>query len=55
MSEDAVAITPDLLSSMRMAKIFKDCVKEINSIDFSKDGQYLVSCDDESLHLYDVQ
>ena len=38
LEEDNVVLTNEIMSNMKMAKIFKDCVKEINSIDFSNDG-----------------
>ncbi|CAD8057624.1 unnamed protein product [Paramecium primaurelia] len=52
--EQEVEITSEQLQSMKMCKIFKDHQKDINAIDFSKDGQYLVSCDDQALNVYDV-
>lgn len=40
--------------SLQMGRVFRDNTKEINSIDFSDDGKYLVTgSDDESIHLYD--
>jgi len=44
------------IQNLKTTKIFNDATKDINSIDFSKDGKYLVaSSDDNRLHLYDME
>jgi COMPASS component SWD2 len=46
----------DRLASMGTAKIFKDNENMVNSLDFSLDGNLLLtSADDESVHVYDVR
>ena len=38
---------------MAIGRVFTDTSADINSVDFSRDGEFLVtSCDDESVHLY---
>ncbi|KAM3138581.1 hypothetical protein pb186bvf_009333 [Paramecium bursaria] len=55
MIEPMVELNDKLMGSFKMSKVFKDHQKDINAIDFSQDGQYLVSCDDQVLNIYDVQ
>eukprot|EP00741_Cyanophora_paradoxa_P016480 tig00020920_g15911.t1 len=51
----SAAITEGVVSSMQMAKVFKDNTARINSIDFSSNGEFLITAsDDESLHLYNM-
>jgi len=46
-------INDDVIKSMAMGKVFKENTARINSVDFFKTGEFLVtSSDDESLHLY---
>jgi COMPASS component SWD2 len=46
-------LTDDTFKRMAMGKVFKDNTAAINSVDFSGDGEYLVtSSDDESIRLY---
>eukprot|EP01017_Pseudomicrothorax_dubius_P012271 TRINITY_DN1492_c0_g1_i7.p1 TRINITY_DN1492_c0_g1~~TRINITY_DN1492_c0_g1_i7.p1 ORF type:complete len:343 (+),score=73.06 TRINITY_DN1492_c0_g1_i7:110-1138(+) len=47
-------LTNTLLKNLASAKILKDHKIEVNSLDFSSDGKLLVSCDDNTLNLYDV-
>jgi len=67
MQEDKqIEITPQILKGLSMAKIFKNLVfsfpliirqhvKEINSIDFSKDGKKLLSADETNLNIFDAE
>jgi COMPASS component SWD2 len=49
-------LSQSLLKSFQCGRVFKDNTKEINSMDFSSDGQFLVTAsNDESIHLYNVQ
>jgi len=42
------------VQKMKIAKVFKDNTDTINSMDFSEDGEFLItSGDDEQLVLYD--
>jgi len=46
-------ITHNSVGSMKIAKVFKDNADTINSIDFSADGEFLISsADDQQLVLY---
>jgi len=48
-----VRLNAPLIESMAMAKVFKDNAARINSLDFFKDGELLItSSDDESMNLY---
>jgi len=48
-----VRLNANLIESMAMAKVFKDNTDRINSLDFYKDGEFLItSSDDESVNLY---
>lgn len=53
--EKEVEITQDIMKNLAMGKVFKDNMKEINSIDFSKDGTRIITSDDTTLNLYDVE
>eukprot|EP01047_Picozoa_sp_COSAG01_P105279 COSAG01_NODE_34508_length_546_cov_1.398210_1_plen_50_part_10 len=47
------ALSDDTLKRMSIGRVFKDTTADINSVDFSRDGELLVtSSDDESVHLY---
>ncbi|KRX07764.1 WD40-repeat-containing domain [Pseudocohnilembus persalinus] len=50
-----IVLNDEIIKNLKSAKIFKDHQKEINSMDFSSDGKKLVTCDDISLNLYDVE
>ncbi|CAD8151891.1 unnamed protein product [Paramecium pentaurelia] len=52
--EPTVEITKDVLQGLKIQKIYKDFLKEINSIDFSQNGQYLVACDDQVVNVFDI-
>jgi len=48
-------ITNKVVESMKMGKVFKENTAKINSIDFSSDGEFLITgSDDESVHLYNT-
>jgi len=48
-----IRLTPQVIESMAMGKVFKDNTARINALDFSKDGDLLItSSDDETLNLY---
>lgn len=50
----AAPITPNTVRSMKIARVFKDNTDGINSMDFSEDGEHLItSGDDQQLVLYD--
>ena len=43
------------MESMAVGKTFKDNTAKINSLDFSKEGDFLITAsDDESLHIYNT-
>jgi len=45
-----------LIESFKPALVFKNFTKEINSVDISHDGRYLVAgCEDFSVSLYDLE
>ncbi|KAL0485852.1 COMPASS component SWD2 [Acrasis kona] len=45
-------LNSNVLKSFQMGRVLKDNSKEINSLDFSRDGDWLVTAsDDESIHL----
>ena len=49
----AAPLTDDSLRRLAVGRVFKDSGAQINSLDFSRDGEFLVtSSDDESVHLY---
>lgn len=51
-----VKVTSDTLSSMKIAKVFKNNKKVVNSIDYSAQGELLItSSEDESINIYDCQ
>ena len=55
-SIDKLALTDDIMSSFKCCKIFTDAKKNINSLDFSKDGKWLaVGSEDNSVTLYDIE
>ena len=44
------------LTSLGVGRVFKDCSRKANSLDFTPDGKFLlVASDDDSLHLYDCE
>jgi COMPASS component SWD2 len=46
-------LTDDVVKNMVIGRVFKDNTNKINSLDFHKDGELLVTAsDDESLHVY---
>ncbi|ELR12047.1 WD domain, G-beta repeat-containing protein [Acanthamoeba castellanii str. Neff] len=48
-------IDDELVQSMAMGKVFKDNTARINSLDFYKTGEHLVTAsDDESIHVYNA-
>eukprot|EP01095_Lingulamoeba_sp_RSL-Kostka_P016863 TRINITY_DN845_c0_g1_i3.p1 TRINITY_DN845_c0_g1~~TRINITY_DN845_c0_g1_i3.p1 ORF type:complete len:247 (-),score=59.41 TRINITY_DN845_c0_g1_i3:58-798(-) len=48
-----VVLTDEVIKSFSTAKVFQDNTKRINALDFSMDGEFLItSSDDESIHLY---
>eukprot|EP00190_Bangiopsis_sp_CCMP1999_P001241 CAMPEP_0198728264 /NCGR_PEP_ID=MMETSP1475-20131203/8257_1 /TAXON_ID= ORGANISM="Unidentified sp., Strain CCMP1999" /NCGR_SAMPLE_ID=MMETSP1475 /ASSEMBLY_ACC=CAM_ASM_001111 /LENGTH=324 /DNA_ID=CAMNT_0044490577 /DNA_START=6 /DNA_END=980 /DNA_ORIENTATION=- len=50
---DEVSLTEDHLRLMKRAKVFKAHEKRVNCIDFSHDGNFMISSgDDETLQLY---
>jgi COMPASS component SWD2 len=49
-------LTEPVIKSFRAAKVFKDNTQRINSVDFSVQGDTLISSsDDESIAIYDCQ
>lgn len=51
----AVPLTQDVMKKFALGKVFSDNTARINSLDFSGNGEFLVtSSDDESIHLYSV-
>lgn len=53
--ENAFELAPAVIKKLETAKIFKDHKNDVNSFDFSSDGKLLVTCDDVTLNLYNVQ
>ncbi|EGD83563.1 hypothetical protein PTSG_04168 [Salpingoeca rosetta] len=52
---DAAAYTPEVVKSLQIAKVFDDSTKVINAIDFSDNGEQLVtSGNDNEIHVYNV-
>jgi len=54
MEDTPFELTDVLLKNMAAARVDHDHKTTINSLDFSDDGLWLVSCDDFSLNIYDV-
>jgi len=55
-SLEKIKLTDEVIKSFKCSRIFKDCKADINSLDFSKDGKWLViGSDDNSVSLYDVE
>jgi len=53
---EKIKLTDEIVHSFKCSKIFKDYKADINSLDFSKDGKWLVTgSDDNSVCLYDVE
>ncbi|CAD8058635.1 unnamed protein product [Paramecium sonneborni] len=52
--EPKVEITKEVLEGLKIQKVYKDFLKEINSIDFSQNGQFLVACDDQVINVFDI-
>lgn len=48
-------LTDEVMKSFQQARIDQDHKSAINSIDFSDDGNYLITADDLSVHLFDVK
>ena len=56
MADAIVPLQDRLLQNMAVGKVFRDCSKRINSLDFTPDGKFmLVSSDDDSVHIYDCE
>ena len=56
MSDAIVPLQDRLLQNMGVGKVFRDCSKKVNSLDFTPDGKFMiVSSDDDSVHLYDCE
>jgi COMPASS component SWD2 len=48
-------ITQQVIQTMSMARVFKDNTAKINSFDYFKNGELLVTAsDDESVHIYNT-
>lgn len=49
-------MTDHVIESLKPALVFKNFKQEINSVDISHDGKYLVAgCEDFSVSLYDLE
>ncbi|CAI2374500.1 unnamed protein product [Moneuplotes crassus] len=54
--ENTFTINKTVLKKFKSSKVFKDHKEEVNSLDISRCGNYLVSCStDGKIHLYDLQ
>ncbi len=53
---ERLRLTDEVMASLRCARVFKESKSEINSVDFSNDGKWLVcGSDDHALFLFDVE
>ncbi len=53
---EKLKLTDEVIKSLRCSRVFKENKADINSLDFSKDGKWLVTgSDDHSVTLYDVE
>lgn len=50
-----VELTDELIKSFKPAKIIKENMKEIVSVDFSDDGSSLYVADSSTLNVYDTR
>jgi len=54
-TRDMARLDDDCVQSMVMGKVFKETTARINSLDFYKTGEHLVTAsDDESIHVYNA-
>ena len=54
--QNSVTLTDHVIESLKPALVFKNFKQEINSVDISHDGKYLVAgCEDFSVSLYDLE
>jgi COMPASS component SWD2 len=55
-SNSELVLSDELLTAFLPAKVFNHYAKEINSIDFSRDGKFMVTgSDDNAVSLYDIE
>lgn len=55
MDDQEFELTDEIMKSFQQARIDQDHKTAINSVDFSDDGNFLVTADDVSIHLFDVK